>query len=484
MAEAKKQIKRISDVFKKVCEEGTPPFILIGGLAVNQYVVTRESEDIDILCPSHIATEIIRKLYPNNTWGITNETEDDYRPAYVIHHKTNKKYPVIRFGPKITERGLYDHICEDDLRDNPNVYSLNNVACSNIIVPSLECLCYIKVVAFIDRDENKVDKLKQDLQDIIDLSNDNNFRLGVFLNLIEKNNMQEEIKEKFHKRLELTESTLNNSNLATMAGLFYNSLSAEATQNCQSAEVNQDSVVSDDKKQPVQRDRLIAFDLDGTLIKGIRHSWTILWDEVNADRKVQDENKEQFQNGNMSYLEWAKRDCERFKELGLTRSHVTSAVKKSCKLTKNLKKAIMRLKEAGFVTAIISGGVDAVLYTILPDAKDLFDEILINKFHFDENGSLISISPTEYDWDDEKRGVVGKNRGLERLCEKYSVPLENAIFVGDDMNDIKAMEISGLKIYYCTDDRTLTQQLPKNVILIPRNDLMQVVNAVMNYFHR
>lgn len=94
-----------------------------------------------------------------------------------------------------------------------------------------------------------------------------------------------------------------------------------------------------------------------------------------------------------------------------------------------------------------------MLYELIPDADDLFDEILINRFLFLDDGSLNRISATEYDWDDIKVGVVGKRRGLERICEKYNFSVEDAAFIGDDLNDIEAIKTAGLKIFYCGDHR-------------------------------
>ena len=49
---AKEELARINGVLKE-------PHLLIGGLAVQQYHVTRDSKDIDLICSFEIADEII-----------------------------------------------------------------------------------------------------------------------------------------------------------------------------------------------------------------------------------------------------------------------------------------------------------------------------------------------------------------------------------------------------------------------------------------
>lgn len=457
LAEAKNQIIRIA-------EEVNEPLILVGGIAVNQYVTTRNSEDIDIICSNEVAKRLIDSLYPSKDWNWTDENDDEYRPSFIIKHKIKSDYPTVKFGPKITERGMYEYIKSEDLETDTQDFRYNNRNYPNIKIPSLEMLCYMKVVSFLGRDNSKIDKISNDLKDIEDLCNRDCFRLGVFINLVRKNNLEDKIHNEFSIRLSLIGKNLDNCNFGIVAKLFHNCINniPEQTQS--------------------EKKMLVAFDVDGTLIKGIRHSWTLLWNELGIDNSSQVKLKERFIKGSLSYLEWVKKDCKRLVENGFSRKHITKIVASGkCSLTKNLIPAVQKLKENGVIVVIISGGVDALLYELLPEAKELFDEILINQFIFNKDNKLEKISATEYDWDDRKKGVVGKNRGLERMCEKYSIPLENSVFVGDDLNDFKAMEVAGKKIYYCGEERKfINDQLPKGIHIIPGNDLMQVAKKILN----
>jgi phosphoserine phosphatase len=174
---------------------------------------------------------------------------------------------------------------------------------------------------------------------------------------------------------------------------------------------------------------------------------------------------------------------------GLTENIALSAARKNCTLTKNFCEALQKLKYDGCILAIISGGADVVLRSLIPNAKEFFgDNVYINKLRFDtHSGQLIDIEPTPYDWDDDGkvRGVQGKHAGLRKLCREHGISLENTVFVGDDDNDFKAMKIAGTKILYSScdpDDSTVgtgSRKLPEGIILVTQNDLMIVADIII-----
>jgi HAD superfamily phosphoserine phosphatase-like hydrolase len=246
------------------------------------------------------------------------------------------------------------------------------------------------------------------------------------------------------------------------------------------------------EKQPK---RIVAFDLDGTLIKGIRHSWTILWKIIGRSADEAHHLKKDFETGKISYQEWTEDDCKHLREGGLTKAMVHKAVVESrCTLTKNLRKAVKKLQDNNCICAIISGGADCVLYDLMPDADELFgkENIFINQCKFDERGDgiIYEIVPTPYDWDEGCLGVEGKAAGLKLLCAKHGVRLEDSVFVGDDRNDFRAMEIAGMKIFYHSSDpkdhRRGTSKGPAkrplpDMIIEEANDLMFVADIIINW---
>lgn len=245
-----------------------------------------------------------------------------------------------------------------------------------------------------------------------------------------------------------------------------------------------------ESKQSVRR--VVAFDLDGTLIKGIRHSWNVLWEAIGRDNELATEHKKEFEECRLSYKTWCKMDRDALRDGGLTMQKVAEAVAKNgCSLTKNLIEAVDLLHENNCKVVIISGGADCLLTTLLPNAAEIFDDIYINRCIFGRDGVLEDIIPTEYDWDDDCVGVKGKDAGFNFLCAKHGAELKDSVFVGDDRNDFRAMELAGMKIFYHSFSENdvsrgitrgaVVRDWPRDIILESRNDLMCVARRILDW---
>ena len=195
--------------------------------------------------------------------------------------------------------------------------------------------------------------------------------------------------------------------------------------------------------------KIAAFDFDGTLLRGVGSSWEVLYKAAGITNSKAKENYMLFRAGKISYPEWVDRDVEELKAAGLKKHLVLNKAKELGRVMENIPEGIAKLKEAGYVTAIISGGVDTVLAATIKDYDTLFDVKFINKAVYDsKNNALVDIIATPYDWSDDGafRGVAGKNMGLKKICARYSLTLNDAIFVGDAENDLKAMTVAGRRI--------------------------------------
>ncbi|MCL2851120.1 MAG: HAD-IB family phosphatase [Firmicutes bacterium] len=464
------------DILKKISESAENEMLLIGGLAVNQYHLTRDSQDIDLICGHDESLRLIDKVFPTSLWERKEVNSDSLRPLWEITHKTDNAMPVVKFGPKIIERGSYAYIDEKKLWKNAQKFKFsNNEVLDNIYVPCIEMICYTKMVSALGRSDEKADKIKKDIDDVINLTNQAKFGLGEFI-LMFSDEFKQRIKEDFATRLKIANALFKDSYIYQYVDTF--KCIVDLDDNKKPKHFAEDN----NSPRKLNPTGVVAFDVDGVLIKGIRHSWTLLWNLINKSTEDQYTRKDRFQTNKITYLEWVKQDLKDLKDAKFNVEDLREFIKGKCGLVKNLRSEINRLRENGYITAIISGGVDTILFELLPDAHDLFDEIFINKFTYDKNGFIENISATEYDWSDDKRGVVGKNRGLERVCEKYGVPLSKSVFVGDDRNDLKAMKIAGRSIFFCSEGQRNFQRdrnYPTNVVNIYDKDLKFVVDVIL-----
>ena len=161
--DAKKELVRINSVLVK-------PHILIGGLAVNQYDVSRLSTDIDLVVDFSTASDIIKKLYPSLHWNVIDRNDDEIRPSYEIINRANPEL-VIRFGPKILQREPYELLKWNLLFNGANNFTYQNNKLENILVPSPVYLSFTKLISYIARKSTNPAKATADLHDFCNLTN-------------------------------------------------------------------------------------------------------------------------------------------------------------------------------------------------------------------------------------------------------------------------------------------------------------------------
>lgn len=217
-----------------------------------------------------------------------------------------------------------------------------------------------------------------------------------------------------------------------------------------------------------QRLRVVAFDVDGTLIRGLEFSWTAVWRYLGFPDDVRKAGMIRYLRGQTTYQEWCEWACGMFRTKGLRREDFKKIVAELT-ITKNLHEALSILKTDGFVTGIISGGIDVFLQELIPDAESLFDYIFINRLQFDDAGLISGVEATPYDFE-------GKAAALELMCTQNGYAQNQSVFVGEGFNDEYVANWAGLTIAYPP-----TAQGFRNAaaVEIKSDDLMEVVTAVM-----
>ena len=186
--------------------------------------------------------------------------------------------------------------------------------------------------------------------------------------------------------------------------------------------------------------KVIGFDLDGTLLRGLEFSWTLVWDYLRFPEAVRKAGMHRYLTRETTYQEWCEWACGQFREKGLKRSDFVE-IAAPLTVTNNLREVITTLKADGFVVGLISGGIDVLLHEKIPDADELFDYVFINRLLFDSEGVIDGVKVTPYDFE-------GKAVALEKMCTDNGFTLNNAVFVGEGFNDQDVASRAALSIAY------------------------------------
>jgi len=216
MTKAKEALTKIAELLKR-------PLLLIGGLAVNQYVKSRTSVDIDLVCNQEESIDILNTIFDDGdgaTWRVVDRNDEEERPNYVGEHRSTGE--IVLFGPKIKQRPQYKHIDFEVLQNYSRPYHFRNKDYTNILVPSSAALTYMKLISMIGRDRIAEKKILQDAKDFIFLSNDHSFNINDFLDLITKLKARNYIRSELAARINSIGADIDfwNSSILKSAALF------------------------------------------------------------------------------------------------------------------------------------------------------------------------------------------------------------------------------------------------------------------------
>jgi HAD superfamily phosphoserine phosphatase-like hydrolase len=172
---------------------------------------------------------------------------------------------------------------------------------------------------------------------------------------------------------------------------------------------------------------LVAFDVDGTLVREPhdRTVWEVLNERFTGRADHNEERFALYRAGQLSYAEWVALDVTGWRDAGAKREDLIAAFA-PLRLIDGAREALEMLKQAGHRLVVISGTLDLLLNTLLPDAP--FDEIYANHIGFDDEGRISHWRATPFD-------MEGKARLLRAVALRSGTPLARCGFVGDSDND-------------------------------------------------
>lgn len=211
-ASAKDELVRLNDYLET-------PYLLIGGLAVQQYQLSRISRDIDLICDFETIQSILDDLYPTIEWEREDRTDDEFRPAYHIKHRNGRDDEII-FGPKVTQRGDYPFMKWAEFERGARPFHWKQRELTKILVPPPHALAYSKLVSFASRRDDLRQKIAQDARDFADMTNSAGFSLSEFWNFLQRNDPNGALAHQVRARAPLYEGELRKSCIFSLSSLL------------------------------------------------------------------------------------------------------------------------------------------------------------------------------------------------------------------------------------------------------------------------
>jgi len=205
--------------------------------------------------------------------------------------------------------------------------------------------------------------------------------------------------------------------------------------------------------------KLVAFDLDGTLVEG-KSSWWKLH-EYFGTIKLSLRNMRDYEQGEIAYDEWMRRDIALWKP----KPHITTIEKilLDYTLAPNAKHVIKTLRERKLHVAIVTTGLDILANSVA--MKLHIPNVIANGLVLDENGYLTNRVIFNVD-------LFEKHKAFNRLLKKVGIPMSQCIAVGDSKYDANFLKNAGLGIA-CKRDRDLI-----NAADVVITDLEELLNFV------
>ncbi|MEA1904463.1 MAG: HAD-IB family phosphatase [Candidatus Hadarchaeota archaeon] len=187
------------------------------------------------------------------------------------------------------------------------------------------------------------------------------------------------------------------------------------------------------------RYKLVAFDMDGTLVE--EHScWGIIHRHFGTQQEAS-KNLEAWERGEINYSEFMRLDIK----LWQPTPHISQVeeILSNFKLAPNVFGVVSKLRGKGYHVAIVTGGLDVLAKKVADRLK--IEHVLANGIEVDERGYLTG------------EGIFRvepncKHEALEELVNKLRIRMDECVGVGDSKYDSNLFEHVGLGVAVGRDE--------------------------------
>ena len=218
-----------------------------------------------------------------------------------------------------------------------------------------------------------------------------------------------------------------------------------------------------------RRHHLIAFDVDGTLVDSAERKvvWQLLNRRFGGDDGVNAARFAAYLRQEITYAEWVDLDVGHWVTCGATRAEIAAVITEHLYPVPGARELLAELKHRGYRLAVISGTLDLTLELLFPDHP--FEEVFTNRIWFHADGTIAGWAATPYD-------MEGKAQALEAIARRMGVPLEETVYVGDNINDLQVMRRAGLAVAFEPKDPRVEEAAHATV----RSDLRGVLPLLLD----
>jgi phosphoserine phosphatase len=208
--------------------------------------------------------------------------------------------------------------------------------------------------------------------------------------------------------------------------------------------------------------RLIVFDIDGTLTKHVS-SWQYIHERLGIWEKQADLYQEQFLAGRITYRKFCRLDAAHWKDLP---EEILIDLFKEIPYAENAERAMRLLREKGFALAALSTGVQYMVDRVREEMGLAYAEgnrLKVRRGRL-TGGVVIGIDH------------LGKGRALRSLARKFKTRPSEVIAVGDSGGDLPMMKSAGYSIAFNARSRDIREAADYCCL---SDDFMEVAHRIM-----